>query len=133
VSTAARPARPGAAAAASLAVAAVLAGAAVLALGRPDLPLAGDFLTSGRPSEAGAVAAVQLLVWALVVGLVVAQVVHALRRSAGVAGDIRRRRVRAQLVLVIGLLVFVGGAIHHQSQVAALCCGDVARADRLVR
>lgn len=75
----------------------------------------------------------EVVVWVLVVGLVLAQVVYAVRRSPGVAADIRRRRVRAQLALVVGLLVFVGGTIHHQAQVAPLCCGDVARADRLVR
>jgi FAD/FMN-containing dehydrogenase len=126
--------RPGgAAAASSLALSAVLAGAAVLALGRPDLALAGDFLSSGRPSREGALAAVQVVVWGLVALLVLALAAEALRRSVNAAGEIRRRRVHAQLALLAGLLVLVGGAIHHQSQVGALCCGDIARADRLVR
>ncbi|MDQ6747205.1 MAG: hypothetical protein M3010_03745 [Candidatus Dormibacteraeota bacterium] len=128
-------ARPGAGAAAllSVSVAAVLLGSAVIALGRPDLGQAGDFLSSGRPGYAGALAAVQVLVWGLVIVLVVAQLADALRRSASVAAEVRRRRLRSQLALLVGLLVFAGGAIHHQSPVATLCCGDIARADRLVR
>lgn len=118
---------------ASLAVVLLIAVAAVVALGRPDVSLARDFLTSARPVRAGALAAIQLLVWALVGASLIVQVLDFLRSSTTVAADVRRRRVRAQVALLAGLLVFVGGAIHHQAEVGSLCCGDTARASRLLR
>jgi hypothetical protein len=118
----------------SLVVAALLGAAAVPALGRPDFGAVADFLTSGRPTHFGAVAAVQLVVWTLVVALVCAQLAYGLRRPTALAREKGRRRLRIRGALLLGILVFSGGAIRHQTaQAAALCCGDVARADSLLR
>ncbi|MGI8610528.1 MAG: hypothetical protein ACR2MY_15110 [Candidatus Dormibacteria bacterium] len=117
----------------SLGLAVLLGATAIPALGSPELASAADFLTSGRPDRAGALAAVQMIVWALVIALVLLQVTHALRRSRGLAQEVRRRRTRSRATLVLGLLIFTGGALHHQAQVGSICCGDVARADSLLR
>ncbi|MFN2465586.1 MAG: hypothetical protein ABR598_04900 [Candidatus Dormibacteria bacterium] len=122
-----------AATAASWGVALLLSGSAFLAMGRPDLVMAGQFFTSGRPSYASTHAAVQVTVWFLVLVLVIAQLVAATRGSARVAGEMRRRWVRPRLALAVGVLVLLGGVIHQQSDTATLCCGDVARADRVLR
>ena len=117
----------------SLLVALLLGAAAVPALGPPDLALAGDFLSSGRPTREGALAAVQLVVWSMVVLLVLLLVVYALRGSLGVSQGIKKRRFRARASLLLGILIFSGGAVHHQALVGPICCGDVDRAVRLLR
>ena len=117
----------------SLAVAGLLSGAAALALGRPDVAAARDFLSTGRPTHDEAVATVQLIVWMIVAVLVLLQVVSALRGAGGVAEQVRRRRTRARVALALGIMIFGGGVLHHQAGTGAICCGDVARADRLVR
>lgn len=127
------PTRRGASVSASILVAVLLAAAAVPALGRPDFAAAGDFMTSGRPTRYGALAAVQLVVWALVVALFVWQFVHALRRASGIRHEMKRRRTRSRAYLALGLLLFTGGALHNQSQGASMCCGDVNKADLLLR
>lgn len=116
-----------------LLVAVMIAGAALAALGRPNVVLARDFLTSSHPDHAGALATVEVIVWAMVTGLFLVQVAEAVRRSPPIRAQARRRRIRAQVALLSGLLVFVGGGIHHQADAGSLCCGDVARADRLAR
>ena len=122
-----------AAAARALLVAGLLSLAAVVALGRPDASSAVDFLSTGRPTHDEAVATIELVVWALVAALVVLQVMSAMRRSLGVAEQVRRRGARARVALTMGLLVFCGGALHHQANPGAICCGDVGRAGRLAR
>ena len=117
----------------SLLVIVLLGAAAVPALGRPDMAAAGDFLTSGRPTREGALATVQLVVWAMVISLILVLVVHALHQSAGVGHEIKKRRFRARASLLLGLLIFTGGAVHHQTRVGSICCGDVDRAVRLLR
>lgn len=122
-----------ASAAGSLLLAGLLSTAAALALGRPDTGAAGDFLSTGRPTHDEAVATVELIVWVIVLGLVMLQVISALRRAAGAAEHVSRRRSRARVALLLGLLIFCGGALRHQATVGAICCADAARADRLVR
>jgi len=117
----------------SLLVALLLGAAAIPALGRPDLATAGDFLTGGRPTREGSLAAVQLVVWAMVMALVLLLIVHALQGSAGVGHEIRKRRFRARATLLLGILIFTGGAVHRQTPVGSICCGDIGRAVRLLR
>jgi hypothetical protein len=117
----------------SLVTSAALVAAAVLALGPPDPSRVGGFLTSDRPTHDGAVAAVQFLVWSLIGALVFVQTVGVVRRSKGAADELRTRRLRARAALVVGLLILAGGTLRHQTQPGSLCCGDVSRADRLLR
>ena len=117
----------------SLLVIVLLGSAAVPALGRPDMAAAGDFLTSGRPTREGALAAIQLVVWAMVIALLLLLVRYALHQSAGVGHEIKKRRFRVRASFLVGLLIFTGGAVHHQTRVGSICCGDVNRAVRLLR
>jgi hypothetical protein len=109
----------------TLIVSVVLVAAAVAAMGRPDLATAADFLTGARPTHDGAIATVEVLVSA--------QLIVVLRGSAPSRLGAGGRRWRARAVLIAGALVFVGGAVHHQAPAQSLCCGDLARADRLLR
>lgn len=115
--------------AATLLAAAVLAGTAVLALGSPDMPSAIDFLTSGRPSREGALAAIKLLVWGLVAALLFAQLAFVSTRSRGIAHEMHKRRLRARATLAMGVLIFAGGVLNHQTPTGSICCGDISQAD----
>jgi hypothetical protein len=85
-------------------------GAAVLALGRPNLALGVAFLAGDLPTAAEALAAAQLLVWAIVLGGA-AWSLLAIRPA--ISHAVSRNRLREGSVLVTGLLILAAGAAHH--------------------
>ncbi|GAC1575805.1 MAG: hypothetical protein NVS3B24_04830 [Candidatus Dormibacteria bacterium] len=114
-------------------VAGLLALAARLALGLPDGRGAVDFMSSERPTYSDTLAALGIVVWAIVGAVVVVQLALAIARARGVTERVQDHRVRAGTALLLGLLIFAGGALRHQATARPLCCGDMARAQRLLR
>ena len=117
----------------TLALTTVVVGAAVLALGMPNLGLVGSLFGGGYPTMAAALAVVSLVVWVLIgVGAT---------WSIGWAGGVvleeavraRRRRTQSTVVLALGLMVFGVGVMRHVSTSYRMCCGDRAEAQQLVR
>jgi len=85
-------------------------GAAVLALGRPNLGLGLAFLAGGLPTAAEALAAAQLLVWAIVLGGAAWSLLTIRPELSRAVGH---RRLREGSVLATGLLILAAGAAHH--------------------
>lgn len=106
--------------------------AAWVALGPPDPGLAGAFL-AGDLSMAGAIAASEVLVWLAVVAVAawtVGAVLLELRRSAEVATPLAQSWELA--VLAAGLIILLGGGVHHYSGAAIdLAGGSVEQARSL--
>lgn len=101
--------------------------AAVFVLGVPDVRQALDFLEGGYPIGLNVVAATGLVLWNVVL----------LSALAVGVGELHRRRphivtgrATAGLLLVIGTVVLVGGAIRHVQPAYTMCCGTVMEAQQ---
>jgi hypothetical protein len=104
--------------------------AAALALGRPDLGAALAFLVGGWPTAAATLAALSLLVWATVLGVSTWRFLE-LGRQLG-SRPVTGRRLRDGLALVAGLLILVGGAVHHVTGGAVMSGGSVQEAESIL-
>lgn len=80
------------------------------------------FLIDGRVSTEGALAVAVILCWAVLAALLAVAAFLLLLRAHG-TGVLRRRRVRAVLWLVIGVLALASGVLHHRGAAYSMCCG----------
>jgi hypothetical protein len=98
-----------------LAMTGVQVAAAVLVLGRPDLPKAGALLTGQVPTVAGEIAVVQVLLWLLTLGAFAAAIGAALRDTRSLVLDQRARRAWGVAMVVAGACILVAGGAHRLS------------------
>jgi hypothetical protein len=119
VTIAARAARP----ALPAAVIAVQVVSAYLVLGLPDLRAAADFLTSTVPTMAGSIAAAQVVLWAALLVALGAALWAALRGAVGPLTTWRGSAVWSGMVLAVGILILVTGAVHHASPASVMLTG----------
>jgi hypothetical protein len=102
-------------------------GIAAVVLGMPDVGAAGDFLTGGTPTGETVVAACSLLLWAVLALAVVVQAVAVIRQAAH---HLRREPVRAGALVLVGLVIFAGGALRHAQSSYSMCCGSAVEAQQ---
>lgn len=101
-------------------------GAALLAIGWPDLRAASAFFLD-YPTVASSLAAAQLLVWTLIGVGAVWTVVLAVREVHHTPGPLQRRFWEAS-VLVVGILVLLAGAVRDLTYQVPMQGGSVAEA-----
>ena len=116
-----------------LLLSALLLGAALRAIGLPDLTAAADFLQNPYPTMAGAIAAVETVVWLLAAILIVFNVVAAIPPARSGMQLLRTRRQRALAVLAVGAMVLAMGVVRHVASKSDMCCGSLQEASQLVR
>lgn len=107
----------------TLAMSAVLVAAAVITLGRPDLGLAGQFLSGSYPTVESAVAIVSLVSYSVVAVVAIVAVTGAIRAAREDRPDVRRS-TRAGMFLLAGIIVLGIGVSHRVTFRYTVCCGN---------
>jgi hypothetical protein len=105
---------------------AIQLGAALMAIGVPDLRAAGAFFLE-YPTVANSLAAAQLLVWMLIGIGAVWTLVQAVREVHH-APTLLRRRFWEASVLVVGILILLAGAVRDLTYQVPMQGGSVAEA-----
>ena len=100
--------------------------AAVVAIGAPDLGLAGSFLGGSYPTEAASLALVGLILWVLIAAAALAMITGSLRAVSD-SEQLRHRSTRAGVMLAAGLLVLGMGIFHRHTAGYSICCGSGAQ------
>jgi hypothetical protein len=94
-------------------VASVQLVSAYAVLGRPDLPVAMDFLVGTQPTMAGSIAAAQVVLWIALVVALAGVLVAVVTGTATMIGTARRATAWSLAVLGVGLVILVAGAVHR--------------------
>jgi hypothetical protein len=103
----------------------VLLAASVVALGPPDVALAGQFLSGSYPSVPSAVACLSLLSYVAVIGVAAVAVMggaHAARRRVPSG-----RAVRAIAFIVAGAVLLSLSVANREQGEGSICCGGGSR------
>lgn len=103
----------------------LLLAASVIALGLPNLGLAGQFLSGSYPSVASAVAFLSLLCFAVVLAAVAMALAGALRLAAG--GEGVSRSVRDAALVIAGVILLSLSVVNRVDTGGGICCGGGAQ------
>lgn len=113
----------------------VLLAASLVALGPPDIGLAGQFLSGTYPSVQSAVACLSLVCYAAVIGVVAVAVMAGARAASCRARS--GRAIRAIACIVAGVVLLSLSVANRVQGGGAICCGggsgQVQEATTLVR
>jgi len=109
----------------ALALAIAMLAAAALVLGLPDLGRSVAFLSGGIPTLDQGEAAMRLLAW-LVVVVVAGATLLSVSRAVWRSRFARRPASGPALLLLVGTLLLVVGALQRTLPSAPMCCGSGA-------
>lgn len=108
----------------------ILVWAALLTLGHPSFGLAQQFFT-GYPTMNAAIAAASLLIWLLIGSLGITGLLWASKVVIDETAILKRRRIQATSIFLIGFSILVMGMVRHATVNYAMCCGSSQEAHQL--